>query len=64
MHTYNCIHYSICINSLSLLCFDSRCRLVKQQLKIEDIARVERVEQAIKKYKKEHNIESFLDRKI
>lgn len=58
--TVKCVHYSICLNSHEPLCNDNKCSIIQHNVKAEDVARIGRVEQAIKEYKKEHGIESFI----
>ena len=61
MKKYSCLHYHICLNSYSLLCNDSKCRLEKQNKQVGDSTRLEKVRQAIDCYKADLGIESFLD---
>lgn len=57
-----CQHLHICVNSFNTLCEDSKCSIVKHIRKAEDIARKERVYQAIQDYKKEQGITNFTDK--
>jgi hypothetical protein len=51
----------MCLNSKSLLCNDSKCKLVKLELLKDQYKRIEQVEQLFIQYKKSLGINSFLD---